>query len=176
MKGTTSTVVGRDAGWNWWYIVNPNDSSKYCWVWDGSTTVEGDPNTLAVVEAPVYADVHTNYPYYDYNDYCNPYSWDGCYGYYGYGYNDCGIYPYNYPYPFPYNNNCWGSGDWWNTGYCPPSPYPQNCNSIRYWKCNQHTGICKWVYQNPCKKSGCPALTIVNYKNYCKNYPKCCAD
>jgi uncharacterized protein YgiM (DUF1202 family) len=150
MKGTESWVYGMDQGKNWWYIVQPNNSSAYCWVWEGSTTVYGDTSTVAVVAAPAGTYPTTGDVYYNYNygyatyNNCYPY---GCNDYY---YNDCGYNPYHYYgscYPY-----YWGACTKYNYNYCTCKP---NC-------------------KNPCKKNNCPPLTTVNYKKYCQNYPACC--
>ena len=65
LKGTTSKVHGRDSTKNWWYIVHPSQSGQFCWVWDGSTTIQGDPSGLQVVEAPTVSYVQTSNYYYD---------------------------------------------------------------------------------------------------------------
>lgn len=52
LEGATSTVQGREPDENWWYIKNPSKSEGNCWVWDGSTDVEGDTDNLPVIEPP----------------------------------------------------------------------------------------------------------------------------
>jgi hypothetical protein len=54
--------------------------------------------------------------------------------------------------------------------------YPNYCGKpVNWWLCCPYANcVCKPVYHNPCKKWGCPPVTVVNYHNYCKNYPKCC--
>lgn len=152
MKGAESWVYGMDQGKNWWYIVQPNNSSAYCWVWEGSTTVVGDTSTVSVVAAPPSTYPTTSDVYYNYNYNCTPY---GCNDYY---YNDCGYNPYHYynTYYNNYYNTCnpyyWGACTKYNNNYCNCKP---NC-------------------KNPCKKNNCPPLTTVNYKKYCQNYPGCC--
>lgn len=150
LKGSQSSVEGRNTTKNWWYIIDPNNSSNFCWVWAGSTTVVGDTSSLAVVDAPAFATTTTTYPYYNYNynpNFCNPYN---CYAPPNVYYDPFGC--INYPN--------------WQT--CKPNQWWSNCTPNIY--CN-----CKPVCKNPCKKSNCPPLTQVNYKNYCKNYPKCCS-
>jgi uncharacterized protein YgiM (DUF1202 family) len=146
MKGSESSVKGRNDAKNWWYIANPNSSSESCWVWEGSTTVVGDTSTLDVVEAPAIGYPKASNTYYG-SYYCdNPYVFcTGIYDDYG-----CGNYPYNY----------------WKL--CNPDKW-KKCNTNVYCNC---TPVCK----NPCKKSNCPPVTIVNYKKYCKNYPQCCGN
>jgi uncharacterized protein YgiM (DUF1202 family) len=160
LEGQQSTVEGRDATKDWWYIVNPKTSSGYCWVWNGSTTVVGDASQVPVVAAPAAPDYHPSDVYEGYY-YCNPYA-AGYYGYYGCGYS------YNYNY---YAN------------YYKCNPY-KNCTPYKYYpnKCNPNKACyypytnctCKPVKYNPCKKSGCPPITSVNINTYCNKYPSCC--
>lgn len=42
LVGETSEVYGRDSAWTWWYIREPRRHGIMCWVWGGSTQVEGD--------------------------------------------------------------------------------------------------------------------------------------
>lgn len=159
LKGAVSTVQGRDTTKDWWYIVSPTTPGQFCWVWDGSTTVVGDTSTLPVVNASV-ADVYASNTYDPYDGY-DP-SGYGWYGYGFYGYNNCQSWPSyccgkkNCCINKCCNNNNWQGcnwGDWWNCGSCGCAPV------FNY---------------NPCKHSNCPPVTEVNYKNYCKKYPKCC--
>ena len=167
-KGSESTVEGRDKNKGWWYIVNPSDSSDFCWVWDGSTTVQGDTSTLAVVAAPTGESLKASNMFQDYNVY-DPYGWNG---YDGYGYNNWNFYP---------NNYCGKTINWGKNINCKPkikNCYPtnwkpcKNCNPINWNPVNWNP--CKNTWQNTCKKSSCPALTPVNYQNYCNKYPNCC--
>jgi hypothetical protein len=148
-EGSTSEVHGRDSGWDWWYIENPNTPGAYCWVWDESTVVQGDASNVPVVQAPdtstyYTGDVSNNYYAY------NPYG-----AYYTY---PCGTFVNGVKMPKckPKNNVCY-KNNWWN------------CNA--YYYCS-----CKLVWKDPCKKGGCPPVTNVNFVNYCDNYPKCCKD
>ena len=50
--GQQSTVYGKEASGNWWYIQNPKNPAEYCWVWAETTTVTGDTSALPNVEAP----------------------------------------------------------------------------------------------------------------------------
>lgn len=36
----------------YWYIQNPTDTSKYCWVWSDTTVVDGNTNYLPVIQPP----------------------------------------------------------------------------------------------------------------------------
>lgn len=47
-----SLVTGRNPESTWWYIENPGKPGAFCWVWGGTTSVQGDTNTLEVVEPP----------------------------------------------------------------------------------------------------------------------------
>jgi len=164
-KGTESHVEGRNTNKNWWYIANPNAAGGYCWVWEGSTTVVGDTSTVAVVDAPVIAAPKVNNWYYG--------------GYTCKVNNFCGNYPNNNCWRNK-NNCCWWDPDWsyWETNYCNywPGYWTSNkwgpaCGPNKFWKCDDE-GNCK------CKappKAQCPAVTVVNYKKYCKNYPQCCS-
>jgi hypothetical protein len=49
--GLRSTVQGKDAKEEWWYILNPKKSGGFCWVFARSTTVEGDTSNLPIIEA-----------------------------------------------------------------------------------------------------------------------------
>ena len=44
-----STVYSRDDDENWWYIANPTKGDKYCWVWNETTNVEGNVDSLPVI-------------------------------------------------------------------------------------------------------------------------------
>jgi hypothetical protein len=149
VQGSESTVEGMDKGKDWWYIINPNDSSGFCWVWDGSTTVQGDTSTLPVIAAPTGVEPKSSDLYYVWNVY-NPKS---CVNYY---------------------TSCCGKTECCNK-YVGCKPNYKKCNPYYWGTCKPYVNCtCKPVYQDPCKKSGCPAVTEVNYKNYCKKYPQCC--
>jgi hypothetical protein len=148
-EGSTSVVHGRDAGWDWWYIENPNTSGAFCWVWDESTVVQGDASNVPVVQAPDTSTTYTGYVSNNYYTY-NPYG-----GFYNY---PCGTFVYGVKMPKckPKNNVCYKT-NWWN------------CNVYNYCQCQVN-------WKDPCKKSGCPPITSVNFANYCDKYPKCCSD
>jgi hypothetical protein len=161
-KGSASVVYGRDAGWDWWYIEMPNDPGQRCWVWDGSTVVQGDASGLPVVELPALAstnifDTSYNYGYYGYDPNFNGYyPYDGYYG--GYYPFPCGVFVNGVKYP-----------------KCPPKP--KQCCYTNWWTCTVcYYCQCKPVFQNPCRKAGCPPVTSVNFATYCDKYPKCCKD
>lgn len=42
-------VRGRNSNSTWWYIQNPADLSKYCWVWNQTTIVEGNKSIIPVI-------------------------------------------------------------------------------------------------------------------------------
>ena len=70
VKGDISTVHGRDASKNWWYIENPDQPGKYCWVWVQTTVVQGNTSTLAVITPPPppVPDVAITVSFVDFND------------------------------------------------------------------------------------------------------------
>ena len=156
VEGSSSTVEGKDQNEDWWYIVHPDDTSGNCWVWEGSTTVQGDTSTVPVVAAPAGAKPKPyNTTYYAWNVY-QPYSCGNQYTSYYPGYCEKAA--------------CCGK-----CAACKPNQ--QKCNQNPWWNCNWNvTCTCKPVYQNPCKQGGCPPITEVNYKSYCKKYPQCCKD
>lgn len=48
--GRTSEVYGRDFDGNWWFIQRPGGkANEYCWVWEETTEVSGDPEALPVI-------------------------------------------------------------------------------------------------------------------------------
>lgn len=153
LKGNESTVEGRDATKDWWYIVSPDDADERCWVWNGSTTVVGDTSMVPLRAAPAGASTQSSHSW------CCGWSWYSSYG--------CGCDP------------CWCCGKpvKWNKGwicfpYCQPA-----CDEHSWWTCNAYGYCtCKPTWTDPFKKSNCPPVTEVNYKNYCKNYPQCCGD
>ncbi|MGB9672798.1 MAG: hypothetical protein ACPL3P_01530 [Anaerolineales bacterium] len=50
--GETSYAHGRNSTSSWWYIENPRKAGSYCWVWSGSTTLNGSTSSLAVLTPP----------------------------------------------------------------------------------------------------------------------------
>jgi hypothetical protein len=168
VKGSVSTVEGKDAGLDWWYIASPDGGSEFCWVWEGSTTVQGDTSSVPVVAAPTGGATKPANPYNVWNVY-NPYNFPyNCTNYYP---SSCGkpsncgkvvVCKPNQKYCNPYN---WG--------VCNPNQ--QFCNPNYWGTCNPYVNCpCKPVYQNRCRQGGCPPVTEVNFKNYCKKYPQCC--
>jgi len=153
--GASSTVYGRDSGRDWWYIAHPFKSGAFCWVWDGSTIVDGNTASLPLVEAPVLSGVNASNVYgssYVNNPYgvCSPYGYSDIY---------CGGFVNGIYYP-----KCKPKDVFY---CCPPGS----------WYCNPYIYCeCKLIWQKPCKKNGCPPITIVNVDTYCKKYPKCCED
>jgi hypothetical protein len=56
LVGESSIVLGRNSDWSWWYIREPR-RNLLCWVWSGSTTVQGDTASLPIVKTtaePIY--------------------------------------------------------------------------------------------------------------------------
>jgi len=158
-KGSASVVHGRDAGWDWWYIELPNNPGERCWVWDGSTVVQGDASGLPVIDPPAQTSVNLFNTAYNY-------------GYdYGYDPNYYGYDPFGGFSPFP-------CGVFVNGVKYPKCPPKQNqCCINNWWVCTVcYYCQCKPVFQNPCRKAGCPAVTSVNIATYCDKYPKCCKD
>jgi hypothetical protein len=49
LVGETSVVLGRDSSWTWWYIREPR-RNILCWVWAGSTSVQGDTASVPIVK------------------------------------------------------------------------------------------------------------------------------
>ncbi len=67
MVGQTSIVVGKSSDSTWWLIQNTRNSSTDCWVWAGSTQVQGDASSVKVAGAPplsYYSPVPRYFPYY----------------------------------------------------------------------------------------------------------------
>ncbi len=50
--GTSSQIVGKSAEGGWWYIVDPFNSNRKCWVSVGVTNTAGNLTTIPIVEAP----------------------------------------------------------------------------------------------------------------------------
>jgi hypothetical protein len=50
--GEQTTVYGKEASGNWWYIENPRKPGSYCWVWTETTQVSGDTGALPIIDAP----------------------------------------------------------------------------------------------------------------------------
>lgn len=57
MIGDRVEVHGKNTNSTWWYIQKPDDHSKYCWVWNQTTAVEGNVSII-----PVITPVATNTP------------------------------------------------------------------------------------------------------------------
>jgi hypothetical protein len=49
LVGEYAKVFGRNSNSTWWYIQNPDNLSKYCWVWNQSTIVEGNISIIPVI-------------------------------------------------------------------------------------------------------------------------------
>ena len=52
LPGQQANVLGSDDTQTWWYIENPSRAGGFCWVWSGSTSVEGDVSVLPVITPP----------------------------------------------------------------------------------------------------------------------------
>jgi hypothetical protein len=52
LVGETSVVVGRNNSRTWWHIKEPRRTGILCWVWGGSTRVEGDTSNVPVIYDP----------------------------------------------------------------------------------------------------------------------------
>lgn len=52
LVGETSEVYGRNRSRTWWYIREPRRAGIMCWVWSGSTTVEGNASNAPIVSYP----------------------------------------------------------------------------------------------------------------------------
>lgn len=158
MKGATSTVLGRDATRGWWYIQNPTDQTENCWVWAGSTQVQGDTSGIAVVTVQpgagqAYSQSY-NYGYYS-----------GCYNYYT-SYYGCGYKNYS---GCGYKNYC-GCG---NKNFCGNVG---NCK-VKRLVC-QKPNRCDWVTYNRCgcddsDDNGCFKVNVCYNpcSNVCNGYP-----
>jgi len=52
LVGETSVVIGRNRSSTWWYIKEPRRTGIQCWVWGGSTRVEGDTSNVPALYVP----------------------------------------------------------------------------------------------------------------------------
>jgi uncharacterized protein YraI len=52
MPDQKSEVHGISRAGGYWYILNPNKTPKYCWVWSDTTVVDGNINYLPYIEIP----------------------------------------------------------------------------------------------------------------------------
>ncbi len=50
--GQSSQIVGKNSDTSWWYIVDPNNSGRNCWVSGSVTNTAGNLATIPVVETP----------------------------------------------------------------------------------------------------------------------------
>ncbi len=50
--GNEATAIGRNADSSWWFVRDPLDATASCWLWSGSTNLQGDPSSLPVVSPP----------------------------------------------------------------------------------------------------------------------------
>lgn len=72
MVGQKVAVRGRLATNTWWYIEDPEESAKSCWVWDDTTAVEGSLSLIPVITVPV-----TPVPAYSISGSVSPSSYSG---------------------------------------------------------------------------------------------------
>ncbi len=64
LAGQSAPAIGRTADNSWWEIQGPGQGGQACWVWGGSTALQGDTSGLAVVAAPPVAYAAPAYPGY----------------------------------------------------------------------------------------------------------------
>jgi hypothetical protein len=50
--GASSQIVGKSGDGGWWYIVDPLNSSRKCWVASSVTNTAGNLTTIPIAEAP----------------------------------------------------------------------------------------------------------------------------
>jgi hypothetical protein len=50
--GQTATIQGKNSDSTWWYVTNPNDPGKPCWVAASVTTTAGNVANLPIVSPP----------------------------------------------------------------------------------------------------------------------------
>jgi hypothetical protein len=50
--GTSAQIVGKSGDGSWWYIVDPLNSGRNCWVSTSVTNTAGNLGAIPVVEAP----------------------------------------------------------------------------------------------------------------------------
>jgi len=50
--GTSSQIAGKSGDGGWWYIVDPFNSGRKCWVASSVTTTAGNTAGVPIVEAP----------------------------------------------------------------------------------------------------------------------------
>jgi uncharacterized protein YgiM (DUF1202 family) len=50
--GNSVPVYGRSPDGQWWFIQNPDQPDKSCWIWADTTTVSGDLNQIPVINPP----------------------------------------------------------------------------------------------------------------------------
>ncbi len=72
LVGQKVELRGRLADNSWWYIEDPEESSKSCWVWNDTTVVEGDPTVALVISVP-----RTPIPSYSISGSVSPSSYSG---------------------------------------------------------------------------------------------------
>ena len=72
MVGQKVAVRGRLSDNSWWFIEDPEESAKSCWVWNDTTVVEGDPALAQIITV-----VLTPYPSYSISGSVSPDSYSG---------------------------------------------------------------------------------------------------
>jgi hypothetical protein len=141
LTGASSEVYGRTSNYGWWYIKNPTPKSEYCWVWGGSTEVDGEVSTVPVVASTASPVSSTSY---------------SGYSSYGYGYGYCNPACCEYAGKLP--KNLWQKLCKKNKFYCGGCFYCEceliynpckknNCNP--YWNCSGYGGGCPYPYPDP---------------------------
>lgn len=72
MTGQKVAVRGRLSNNSWYLIEDPEASTQSCWVWDNTTTVEGDASTIPVIAVEL-----TPYPSYSISGSVSPNDYSG---------------------------------------------------------------------------------------------------
>jgi hypothetical protein len=52
LTGETAQITGKDAGGDYWYVADPNQPGKDCWLWGRYVTVSGDTSNVPVFTPP----------------------------------------------------------------------------------------------------------------------------
>jgi len=52
LVGQTSQIVGRSTDYNWWYIIDPQNASRNCWVSAGVVDTAGNLSAIPTTAAP----------------------------------------------------------------------------------------------------------------------------
>lgn len=51
LENETALIVGRNSDSSWW-VIEINNESGTCWIWDGTVTVSGNPSDIPVIAIP----------------------------------------------------------------------------------------------------------------------------